>query len=961
MDITIVKAVFGGLRKTRTAPVYRDDHDLILQLVGVKGLPVHFQAHFANTEYGTAVVMMGSDGEVTIPNSLLATGLPIYCWVIVESGISGRVTYSVQIPVRQKARPDGSITPEQADIISQAISALNDAGAAAQEAADSAAQSAADANADAQTASDAKTYVTEQAGIIAETRAYVEENVAGFEDKVSAAISDVEEVGAVQKNLATAQAENSEAWAVGNRNGSAVPSTDPSYQNNAKYYAEQASESARTLTIDNTLTKPGQAADAKVVGDKVEYVESDTLFITENDFDGWRVGKVNGSTGGGINTGVTKFIRVDNVTYRKEIKIINGYVGIYIWDSADTYKGFWDGTDYIKENNDSRAIKFTGIIDLSAIVPENGKSKIVFKRSDGEDINITDSGNVQVIKHIKPILTEQIEELARTSAIADEAEWRLNYTPNGLKWRTGRIDPNNGSTKTTTAAAICTYINNVPMVVKCKSGYFRIFVYDSTQTYVGWWTGDNISTETSNVKKWYSSEAVDLSDIVNIGDYYRIDFYPTGSSEYIASLNDATYLCAVTDRFLHDENRISEAEKNIVNLSVINDFTNASHCNAAFGRPQVIRINNLRDQIYVGYLDNNGNQGVMSYNMNTGAICRINLRKSVEDDHNQMMLCELDDHKILAICADHASNIYHYCYQSLKAEDISKFEQVGTISLPTGYTKTTYTQIIKTNNAIYVFLRAYIPNDLTTECWGYSYSTDGGSTWSEPKMFVKATGKKYYACAYKYNDSKIKVYLFSNYSTGETDIRFCYIDIINDAILDTDGITELATLSTLSEPLEYTLYTIIQNKGDYRLQLIEGYEGTDNSYIVAQYTQTNTSMKCNAIYCEYDSANNTWELHSFPYSLGDNISSGVPNELIRISNNKFIASRHLSGYWVLEEYLFNNGVFTFVKEIARTKSDAIGLIRPIYADGVVVYLRGNYTNYMEYEVDSCIYRIETGA
>ena len=145
MDITYVKAVFGSLRKTRTQPVYRDDHDLILQLVGVKGLPVHFQAHFSNTEYGTAVVMMGSDGEVSIPNTLLATGLPVYCWILVEQGISGAVRYSVQIPVRQKARPDGTIPPEQADIISQAISALNDAGTAAQEAADSAAQSASDA------------------------------------------------------------------------------------------------------------------------------------------------------------------------------------------------------------------------------------------------------------------------------------------------------------------------------------------------------------------------------------------------------------------------------------------------------------------------------------------------------------------------------------------------------------------------------------------------------------------------------------------------------------------------------------------------------------------------------------------------------------------------------------------------------------------------------------------------
>ena len=164
MDITYVKAVFGSLRKARTQPVYRDDHDLILQLVGVKGLPVHFQAHFSNTEYGTAVVMMGSDGEVSIPNTLLATGLPVYCWILVEQGISGAVRYSVQIPVRQKARPDGTIPPEQADIISQAISALNDAGTNAQEAADSAAQSAADAADSAASALSAKADAQESAG-----------------------------------------------------------------------------------------------------------------------------------------------------------------------------------------------------------------------------------------------------------------------------------------------------------------------------------------------------------------------------------------------------------------------------------------------------------------------------------------------------------------------------------------------------------------------------------------------------------------------------------------------------------------------------------------------------------------------------------------------------------------------------------------------------------------------------
>ena len=45
-------------------------------------------------------------------------------------------------------------------------------------------------------------------------------------------------------------AEDSEAWAVGKRNGQDVPSTDETYQNNAKYYAEQAAQGAGVLTFN---------------------------------------------------------------------------------------------------------------------------------------------------------------------------------------------------------------------------------------------------------------------------------------------------------------------------------------------------------------------------------------------------------------------------------------------------------------------------------------------------------------------------------------------------------------------------------------------------------------------------------------------------------------------------------------------------------------------------------------
>lgn len=42
------------------------------------------------------------------------------------------------------------------------------------------------------------------------------------------------------KGTAEDSAEDAEAWAVGQRNGADVPSTDPAYHNNAKYYKEQA-------------------------------------------------------------------------------------------------------------------------------------------------------------------------------------------------------------------------------------------------------------------------------------------------------------------------------------------------------------------------------------------------------------------------------------------------------------------------------------------------------------------------------------------------------------------------------------------------------------------------------------------------------------------------------------------------------------------------------------------------
>lgn len=47
--------------------------------------------------------------------------------------------------------------------------------------------------------------------------------------------------------------EDAKAWAVGERNGQPVPSTDPTYHNNAKYYAEQAASNAPVQSVNGKI------------------------------------------------------------------------------------------------------------------------------------------------------------------------------------------------------------------------------------------------------------------------------------------------------------------------------------------------------------------------------------------------------------------------------------------------------------------------------------------------------------------------------------------------------------------------------------------------------------------------------------------------------------------------------------------------------------------------------------
>ena len=275
--------------------------------------------------------------------------------------------------------------------------------------------------------------------------------VDGFAAGAQQALDSVNEAGGNWKSLAEKQAGNSEAWAVGQRGGVDVPTTDPAYHNNAKYYAEQAgsektaaqtarqgaetaatnasqsataaatsasaaAESARTLTIDTTLTQSGQAADASETGNKITSLKEDltnivvgekTLTPTLGDYDG------------------SKFVASTNRAYilseLGDIKTISIKSGLQFVPEA---------------NNDGIGSAFTVLRSFSSdsYNAANRTEKyllVMVRKSDNSDITVAELEDAITFTY-KESLASLRSDLTTVQNASDEV---MSIT--GAKWHTG--------------------------------------------------------------------------------------------------------------------------------------------------------------------------------------------------------------------------------------------------------------------------------------------------------------------------------------------------------------------------------------------------------------------------------------------------------------------------------------------------------------------------------------------
>lgn len=183
-----IQVAFGALKKITGPPLQWQYNEKQILVISGLDLPEYYDVDFCNEGDADTITMTASASGVEIPDQFLLTGKKLIAYIVVVDGEAVNTVGQITFPVNVRGRRT-DISPEPAgqQQIDQLIATMNEA---VENAADSAEES------------------ERQAGISGE------------------------------------YATDSEAWAVGQRDGTDVESTDETYQNNSKYWSQMAQQAA---------------------------------------------------------------------------------------------------------------------------------------------------------------------------------------------------------------------------------------------------------------------------------------------------------------------------------------------------------------------------------------------------------------------------------------------------------------------------------------------------------------------------------------------------------------------------------------------------------------------------------------------------------------------------------------------------------------------------------------------
>ena len=189
MTYNRIPVTLGKYRKVTIDPVNWQYDVVQILVITAENLPEYYIVDFCNEGDDTTIPMSGSSEGVQIPDEFFQDGRAIKGYVVIaEADGSSQTRYEITIPVSSRpSRSDITPKPSEQQQIDQLIDAMNEA---VENAADSAEES------------------ERQAGISGE------------------------------------YATDSEAWAVGQRDGTDVDVSDETYHNNSKFWSQMAQEAA---------------------------------------------------------------------------------------------------------------------------------------------------------------------------------------------------------------------------------------------------------------------------------------------------------------------------------------------------------------------------------------------------------------------------------------------------------------------------------------------------------------------------------------------------------------------------------------------------------------------------------------------------------------------------------------------------------------------------------------------
>lgn len=238
MNYKYIAVAFGPLKKI-TGPALQWQYNEKQYLV-INGLdlPDVYAVDFMNKGDTETITMTPTAEGVLIPDQFLLDARPLIAYIVVIDGESVNTIAQITFPVNPRgARTDMSPDPAKQQQIDQLIATMNEA--------------------------------------VADSQASAEESER-------------------QAGISEEHANDSEAWAVGQRGGVDVEDTDETYQNNAKYYAGEAdrisrgnAELAESWAIGGTGKRQGEDTNnAKYFSEESERLGQEKATLAES----WAVG-----------------------------------------------------------------------------------------------------------------------------------------------------------------------------------------------------------------------------------------------------------------------------------------------------------------------------------------------------------------------------------------------------------------------------------------------------------------------------------------------------------------------------------------------------------------------------------------------------------------------------------------------------------------------------------------------